>query len=323
MKSYDFYLQLENQHNTLGKVAAVDIDIYVNSLKEPGHKEDLLDMINKLRLSPESSFTLPSTHYAVIRYLFDKDNADQIFEVLNDRLNYGIFPDHYTFNLLMDTYIKKEDFTAAAKIASLLMLQEDFQHPIANALALYSCHKYLENPQNWIVPEQTIDEPKEEVKVRVKYLRNPYFDDHFDLVEPTDLMGKTLAFFGKHRGGTLGRTCQLRGFILFKKYSKVIKLIDQWKDEKEIVYQQVFELIKKDSPTLFDGELSEEMVTLKNKLEELEKMDLKSGNILEEMENDVKKAVQEREESDISEQLKVCSKINFFLRFYYKYQHVF
>lgn len=299
---FDFYLQLDNQHNISGKIAAVDIDIFVNSLKNDGHIEDLLDMIYRLRMGPESSFTLPSTHCAVTRYLLDNDNADQVYDVLNDRLNYGIFPDHHTINLLMDTYIKKEDFTAAAKIATLLMIQEDSDSPIANALGLYSCHKYLDNPQNWSVPEEPKDESKEEVKVRVRFLRNPYFDDHFDLVQPTDLVGKTMAFFGKHRGGTLGRTCQLRGFILYKKYSKVVQLIDEWKDEKEIVFKEVFDLIKKDAPTLFEGELSEEMVTFKQKLEELEKMDLKAGSILEEIENYVKKTVQEKEESDIAKQ---------------------
>ena len=283
------------------------MDILVNSLKDKGHTEDLLDMIYKLRLTPETSFTLPSTHYAVTRYLLENESPNQVFEVLNDRLNYGIFPNHHSYNLLMDTYIKNKDFASAAKIATLLMLQEDTDNPISNALAIYSCHKYLEKPDDWKAPEPEKDESTEEVKVRVRYLRNPFFDDHFDLTEPTDLVGKTLAFFGKHRGDTLGRTCQLRGLILFKKYSAVVKLIDEWKDVKEIVFEEVFQLIKTDAPALFEGELSEDLSNLKQRLEGLEKGNLKVGSIAEEMEKDIKKAIEERAESDITEQTKVCS----------------
>ena len=314
-------MELDHKYNNTEKISAVDVDIFVNSLQSKGHTEDLLDIIYKLRLTPETSFTLPSTHYAVTRYLLENDKPDQVYEVLNDRLNYGIFPDHHSYNILMDTYLKMKDFASAAKIASLLMLQEDSENPISNALALYSCHKYLENPEDWKAPEPEKDESTEEIKVRVKYLRNPFFDDHFDLIQPSDLVGKTLAFFGKHRKDSLGRTCQLRGLILYKKYSSVIKLIDEWHDTKEVVFEEIFSLIKKDSPALFEGELSDELRNLKEKLEGLEKMDLKTSCIAEEMEKEIKKAIEERAENDILEQCKVCllSLISFKLSISYKH----
>lgn len=305
VKPFDFYLELEHKYSTAGKFSAIDVDIFANSIQDEGHTEDLLDTIYKLRLTPETSFTLPSTHYAVTRYLLEKESPDQVFEVLNDRLNYGIFPDHHSYNLLMDTYLKKKDFASAAKISTLLMLQEDFEHPIANALALYSCHKYLEKPEDWKAPEPEKDESTEEIKVRVRYLRNPFFDDHFDLVEPAHLVGKTLAFFGKNRGDTLGRSCQLRGLILFKKYPAVVELIDEWKDLDEVVFQEVFSLIRMDSPALFEGELSEELKNLKERLESVEKRNLKAGSIAEEMEKDIRKTVAEKEEKDIADQSKI------------------
>ncbi|XP_033215933.1 28S ribosomal protein S27, mitochondrial-like isoform X2 [Belonocnema kinseyi] len=307
VKPFDFYLELEHKYNTAGKISAVDVDILVNSLKDKGHTEDLLDMLYKLRLTPETSFTLSSTHYAVTRYLLEKESPEQVFDVLNDRLNYGIFPDHHTYNMLMDTYIKNKDFLSAAKIATLLMLQEDAENPISNALAIYSCHKYLEKPDDWNAPEPEKDESTEEVKVRVRYLRNEFFDNHFDLTEPLDLIGKTLAFFGKHRGDTLGRTCKLRGLVLLKKYSTIVKLIDEWKDVKDVVFEEVLQLIKNDSPALFEGELSEELSNLKEGLEGLEKANLKTGSIAEEIERDIKKAVEDRAENDITEQTKKFS----------------
>ena len=82
---------------------------------------------------------------------------------------------------MINFFIKKRDFASAAKIASLLMLQKDYDNFISNAMALYSCHKYSEKPDNWMAPVIVNNEPEEEVKVRVRYIREPYFDEHFDL----------------------------------------------------------------------------------------------------------------------------------------------
>lgn len=113
------------------------------------------------------------------------------------------------------------------------MLQEEFDHPITSNLALYSCYGYLNKPQPepWDPqPKPKPEEPVEEVKVRVDYIREPFFDDHFDLTEPHRLIGKTLVGFGKHllqrSPDSVAYTSLLLGWTLFGKHDKVIQILD-------------------------------------------------------------------------------------------------
>ena len=236
--------------------------------------------------------------------------TEELLEILNDRLNYGIFCDYFCYNLLMDHFIKKQDYGSAAKVASFMMLQEEFEHPISNALAIYSCHKYLENPDTWeaVDPATLVEEPKEEIKIRVHYLRNPYFDDHFDLWKPSDLVGKTLFLIGQTMNNTLGRSCHLRGLVLYKKYANAIALIKKWNEDKmkEIVYKDVLSLIKKDVPEIFGEEVTEDVKELQQLLLELEKQDLCQANLNNDIESLVKTAVETFSQDDIAKQSKVC-----------------
>jgi len=232
--------------------------------------------------------------------------------MLNDRLNYGIFPDYFDYNMLMDHFIKSKDYASAAKVASLVMLQEDADHPITNALCLYACHKYLENPDDWKKkPEEApTDTSTEEVKIRVPYIKNPYFDDHFDLTDPRDLVGKTLNFQGKLRTDAIGRTCQLRGLILYKKYDDVLNLIEKWLGtvQDKIVYEEVFELISKDNSGLQDQDV-EKFKLVEAQLSVLKQKQNLKESFIEAVENLIKAAVNEEAEKDISKQCQVIIKL--------------
>jgi len=301
------FIELEQRYINVGKASAVDIDIFVNSIVDSSYINEMLKILYNFRQSPETTNILDSTHHAVIRYMLRHDYIQELHDVLNDRLNYGIFPDNFDSNLLMDHFIKKQDYASAAKIAILTMLQEDTAHPITNALCVYACHKYLENPDVWKKPEIPIDTSKEE-KVRVAYIRNPYFDDHFDLTDPRDLVGKTLSFLGKYREDALGRTCQLRGLILYNKYEDVTKLIIDWLGNMQdnIVYEEVFELISKDNNEVQDSERFQPVLAQLAALKERPNLKASLTGALEDI---IISAVNDYAEKDISKQCQV-KKIN-------------
>ncbi len=134
------------------------------------------------------------------------------------------------------------------------MLQEEFDHPITSHLALYSCYGYLnkQQPEPWDPqPKPKPAEPVEQVKVRVDYIREPFFDDHFDLTKPQHLIGKTLVGFGKHfaRQSTdsIASTSILLGWTLFEKHDKVIQSLDTilGSNSKPLVFREELELCKK------------------------------------------------------------------------------
>lgn len=60
-----------------------------------------------------------------------------------------------------------------------------------------------------------------QVKIRIPYLRNPYFDDHFDLKDPNHIVGKTLAWVSPLISGVVGISCQILGWALYNKWAEL------------------------------------------------------------------------------------------------------
>ena len=81
-------------------------------------------------------------------------------------------------------------------------------------MGVYGAYEYTKTDQFKVMSEEEanwnpikpdiVPEPEEEVKVRVWFEDNNYFDDHFDLKKREHLIGKTLTKFAK---------CSLRPFL--------------------------------------------------------------------------------------------------------------
>ncbi|XP_047114821.1 28S ribosomal protein S27, mitochondrial [Schistocerca piceifrons] len=248
IKLDEMYHELDIRFQQEGKAAAVDIDLFANAVKTEEHADELEDLVHKLRLSENTTSMLPSTPHAVIRILLELGRHEQLLNILNDRINYGIFPDYYCSCLLMDTFLKSGNYAAAAKVAAMEMLQEDWSNPLTTHLALYSCHMYLKDPGPEPWKEEVVEEndTEEEVKVRVKYIRNPYFDDHFDLRDPQLLLGKTFATIGIALSDSVGYTYQLVGWALYKKWNKVVKCLDEVLEKKQTVFNEGIKILERE-----------------------------------------------------------------------------
>lgn len=264
INSTPFYYELEKKFQQHGQVCAVDIDIYANKLNDDQHLDELGDLMHKLRLTPETSNALASTAHAVIRHHLDfgNDNLTNLIHILDDRLSYGIFLDTYTANMTLDRLLKLENYQLAAKVATLLMLQDDFTNDISRTLSLYACYKFLENPEPFEEPvKPQIDDPAalaaiaeaakeaeksgktkrgkkkvEEIRVRVKFLRNEFFDDHFDLVNTQHLVGKTFLTIARYMDGDTAvvNSATLLGHCLYEKYEDGCDFIKSLSSPAEI-----------------------------------------------------------------------------------------
>lgn len=98
--------------------------------------------------------------------------------ILEDPVNFGIFPDVFCYNMLMDHFLEKREYRNAMKIAKCLMLQEDFGNEITKKLALLSIYNYViktkkEDRQTWYDDEDPrldkLFEARESAKVRVSH----------------------------------------------------------------------------------------------------------------------------------------------------------
>lgn len=305
------YYELDQKFQHKRKVSAIDIDVFANRLDNDGYSDELADLINRFRLTDQINDTLESTGHAVIRHYFEYDQIQQLVSILNDRINYGVFLDKFTVNIALDKLIKNKDFKSAAKFASIFMLEEDFSHPLTKYLCLYSCYQYIKTTdllrEKIEIPIPIKKEKKEEIKVRVKYLRNEFFDDHFDLSDLNHLTGKTLIMIGDTESSneTLQNSLRLIGYCLYEKYGKAIEILDNVKNEN--YYKDIIVMITKILEEYKDREADDNYNKLMETIKILQSStNLKTDNFEEFICKFTYETVAKYEPIDIENQKKVC-----------------
>lgn len=288
------------------QINAIDLDIFTNSLTDKTYLEEVEDLIYKFRLSAQAGTLLPSTHHAVIRLFLLSENMEDLIRILKDRLNYGIFPDYYLCNLLMDKFIKENNFRNAAIIASNQMLQEELDNDITKTMGLYSCLKYITNPTDWEDLKVEVEEKKneeeddeeEETRVRVDFLRNPYFDNHFDLTDGDHLVGKTMLKICNTDNTSLGNSFKTIGLAYYNLWNELTDHLDKLEVP---VYLETVELVT----SAIDKRAPENAEKLKDAVSKLK---IENKSLAEETKNAVVEAVSKNEEKEIQLQKKVCNK---------------
>uniref|UniRef100_A0A336LVR3 CSON003897 protein n=1 Tax=Culicoides sonorensis TaxID=179676 RepID=A0A336LVR3_CULSO len=320
VKADNFYYELELKFNQQNTASPIDIDIYANKVTDDNHFDEIADLLNKLRKTPEATNILDSTGHAYIRNLLEYDQIGQIIQVLDNRIEYGVFLDDYLANLVIDKLLKAGKFKEAARISTIFMLQEDFSNPITRALSLFACYKYLGNPEVFddlkppVEPEaeagQKKKKKKEEIKVRVKFLRNPYFDDHFDIKDSQHLVGKTLTLIGREYSKLgnikIGNNVQLLGLAIYQKYEDAVTLLESCKGSE--LEKDVIEKINEFFTKVEEQQQTEAFHALKSAIELVgSSHKVIEGNFEEKLNELCKSVVQENEAKEIEQQKKIYS----------------
>jgi len=263
VKSINNKVIKENDLNSL------EIDLFINiappSLTETAQLQELVKQLARIRRSLYAHTLLPSTPPAACRLFLYSQRLPSLLHILDNRIDYGIFPDNFSMNLLIDEALNKEHYNIASRLAALIMYQEEFgENYITDMLSWISLTKYLESKtdfKDWNThsladdpifsdsiertkektdvqaaetkkeEEDVDDEDEEDVEyVRIPFLRNPYFDNHFDLKNPRLICGKTLSMLGKSliepRMKKLANESILLGYILQGKWSDAMGLLD-------------------------------------------------------------------------------------------------
>ncbi|XP_022829092.1 28S ribosomal protein S27, mitochondrial, partial [Spodoptera litura] len=300
---HDFYNVLDLNYSSKGVLSAIDVDIFANAIKDQGHLEELKDLLHKLRTTAETGNMLESTQQATVRNFMEFGDVKELVEILKDPLNFGVFLDDYTANMLLDKLLTLNNFELAARVASLVMLQEEFSHELTCALCQYACYKYITTytptPSEPAPPEEK-NKKVEEIKIRVKFVRNPFYDDHFDIKDTLLLSGKTLAWISERADNNLNNNLQIIGWLKYKKYDKLAAFTQKISNEKSFkVYKEVIEVLEKENAVIE----AEFKPILENCITTLSKAEEKSEVSLEEtLKNAIENAINKTHKNDVSQQ---------------------
>ena len=317
----NLYYEIDSKFSQQKKISPVDVDIYANKVVDNNHMDEVADLMQKLRTTEEATNLFDSTPHALIRNYMDNNNLDSLVHVLNHRSQFGVFLDHYSANMVLDKLIQDQNFKLGARIATLIALQEDFENPITTFMSAFVCNKFVGQLEIFDdLVEAPVEEVKEEgkptkkkkvedIKVRVHFLLNPFFDDHFDLKNSNHLLGKSflcLANAVKPTNESLSNSFQLLGYALYEKFEDGNKFLEKSKSAhffKESV--DIAKGLAEKIENLAENEEGKKYFETINSLSSV-----KDEKVSELIEGLIRTAVEQQAEKDVAEQKKIYAQWN-------------